>query len=255
MTQSVLSECAEGVRTITLNRPGSLNAMNPALVVAVRDAFAAANGDPETRAVIFTGAGRAFCAGDDLKEHRHPDSEAEARAFVEAIQSVTREIVLGAKPVVGAINGWAVGGGFEWAINCDFSIWAESAKAFFPEVQWGFFVTGGVTTLLPARVGLTKAKEMLILGERYSARQLADHGLAWRVVPDDRLMAEAEALASRIAALPARAVSDMKQVLTRAAFGSPDALDSALALETEATVRGFLDPETSERVKAFTEKD
>ena len=103
--------------------------------------------------VIFTGAGRAFCAGDDLKAHRHPETEAEARAWIEAIQQVTREIVLGRAPVIGAINGWAVGGGFEWAINCDFSIWARSARAFFPEVRWGWFVTGGVTSLLPARVG------------------------------------------------------------------------------------------------------
>jgi len=251
MSDIVLSELAEGVRTITLNRPDSLNAMNRLLIDAVADAFAEANADAATRAVIFTGAGRAFCAGDDLKEHRHPGSEAEARDLVDAIQRVTREIVLGGKVVVGAINGWAVGGGFEWAINCDLPIWAKSARGFFPEVSWGLFVTGGVTTLLPALVGLNRARELLLLGERYEADSLHAMGLAWRVVEDARLMDEARTVAGRIADLPPRAVTDMKEVLLRAAFGSPEALTRALDLETDATVRGFLDPETTRRIASF----
>src|SRR4029079_18221329 len=159
--ETVLSELnGEGVRTITLNRPERLNAMNQALVRDVAEAFTDANKDGATKAMIFTGAGRAFCAGDDRREHVHPNSETEAREFVEAIQDATRAIVFGEKPVVGAINGWAVGGGFEWAINCDFTIWAAGARAFFPEVSLNIFVTGGVTSLLPALVGLNRAREM-----------------------------------------------------------------------------------------------
>jgi enoyl-CoA hydratase/carnithine racemase len=252
MSDIVLSAKSDGVSTITLNRPDSLNAMNGALIRSVADAFAAANRDAGTRAIVFTGAGRAFCAGDDLVEHRHPETKAEARAVVEAIQRVTREIVFGRCVVVGAINGWAVGGGFEWAINCDFPIWAESARGFFPEVSWGLFVTGAVTALLPRLVGLAKAREMLILGERYGARELEAMGLAWRVVPDDRLRDEARTVAERIADLPATAVADMKRVLNRAAFGADDALRHAMALETEATVKGFLDPETTARIRTFS---
>ena len=121
---------AEGVRTIALNRPQAMNAMNRRLIEEISVAFDDANRDPGTRAIIFTGEGRAFCAGDDRHEHVHPETEEEARAVVDAIQRATVAIVMGAKPVVGAINGWAVGGGFEWAINCDFSIWAKSAKGF-----------------------------------------------------------------------------------------------------------------------------
>ena len=255
MSEPVLSTLAEGVRTITLNRPDRLNAMNMALIDAVADAFAAANADPETRAIIFTGAGRAFCAGDDLRDHRHPESEAEARAVVDAIQRATREIVFGDRIVVGAINGWAVGGGFEWATNCDFPIWAESAKGFLPEVSWGLFVTGGVTASLPHLVGLNKAREMLLLGERYSAKQLGEMGLAWRVVPDDRLLDEAHTVAAKIASLPARSVADMKKVLTRTAFGDAQAMTRAMELESEATVRAFLDPETTARIKGFAGRD
>ena len=167
---TVLSVPEEGgVRRIALNRPARLNAMNRALLDDVARAFDDANADPATRAIVFTGEGRAFCAGDDRHDHAHPEDEAEARALVEAIQRATRAISFGPKPVVGAINGWAVGGGFEWAINCDFPIWAEGAKGFFPEVSLNLFVTGAVTSLLPAMVGLLKARVMLLLGERYGA--------------------------------------------------------------------------------------
>jgi enoyl-CoA hydratase/carnithine racemase len=152
--QTVLSELDGGVRTITLNRPERLNAMNRQLIDDVAASFTDAHTDAATRAIIFTGAGRAFCAGDDRKAHVHPETEAAARDLVTAIQRATEAIIFGSKPVVGAINGWAVGGGFEWAINCDFPIWADSAKGFFPEVSLNLFVTGAVTSLLPAMVGL-----------------------------------------------------------------------------------------------------
>lgn len=244
---TVLSELDEhGVRTITLNRPESLNAMNRQLVADVAAAFEDANADDATRAIVFTGAGRAFCAGDDRKEHSHPADEAEARDLVDSIQRATEAIVFGDRPVVGAINGWAVGGGFEWAINCDFPIWAESARGFFPEVSLNIFVTGAVTSLLPALVGLNTAREMLFLGERYTAADLHRMGVAWRVVPDDRLLDEATAVARRLAALPALAVRQMKRTLNATAATD---LRAALALETEATVTGFLDPLTTRLVQ------
>lgn len=247
--ETVLSELDEsGVRTITLNRPERLNAMNRALIDDVAVAFDAAHGDLATKAIIFTGAGRAFCAGDDRREHVHPSGEAEARDLVVAIQRATEAIIFGPKPVVGAINGWAVGGGFEWAINCDFPIWAASAKAFFPEVSLNLFVTGAVTSLLPAMVGLLKAREMLLLGERYDASTLHELGVAWRVVPDEDLNAAAHDVASQLAQLPSLAAGAMRQVLNRTA--STD-LAEALRLETDATVAGFLDPETTRLLKDF----
>ncbi len=246
--ETIESTLEGGVRIIALNRPDSLNAMNPALIRDVALAFDDANRDAATRAIVFTGKGRAFCAGDDRNEHVHPESEAEARALVDAIQRATRSIVFGAKPVVGAINGWAVGGGFEWAINCDFPIWGESAKAFFPEVSLNLLVTGAVTSILPNIVGLMKAREMLMLGERYSAAELREIGVAWRVTPDDRLMEEAMAVAQKLASLPPLSLHAMKRVLNQA--GAVE-INRALDLETEATVAGFLDPETTRLLKDF----
>jgi len=239
---------ADGIRTIALNRPDRLNAMNRQLIDDVARAFDDANADAATRVILFTGTGRAFCAGDDRREHVHPENEGQARELVLAIQQATRSIVFGAKPVVGAINGRAVGGGFEWAINCDFPIWANSAKGFFPEVSLNLFVTGAVTSLLPALVGLNKAREMLFLGERYAAEDLLDLGVAWRVVEDEALMKEARAVAKRLSDLPQLSVRAMKRVLNLCASND---IEAALELETEATVAGFLDPETTERLKDF----
>ena len=239
---------ADGVRTITLNRPGSLNAMNRQLIDDVAAAFDDAHADEATRAIVFTGAGRAFCAGDDRREHVHPQNEAEARDLVDAIQRCTEAIMFGAKPVVGAINGWAVGGGFEWAINCDFPIWGESAKGFFPEVSLNLFVTGAVSSLLPALVGLNAAREMLFLSRRYTATELLALGVAWRVVADDALASEAAAVAAQLAALPTLSVQAMKRTLNATAATD---LRAALAAETEATVAGFLDPLTTQLLQDF----
>lgn len=156
--------------------------------------------------------------------------------------------MFGAKPVVGAINGWAVGGGFEWAINCDFPIWAETARGFFPEVSLNLFVTGAVSSLLPALVGLNTAREMLFLGHRYTAAELHRMGVAWRVVPDDQLQAEAAAVAAQLAGLPTLSVQAMKRTLNSTATTD---LRAALAAETAATVAGFLDPLTTQLLQDF----
>ena len=249
MAGTVLLDMKDGVATLTLNRPERLNALNDALLADLCAALDAALADEAVGALVLRGAGRAFCSGDDLKEIEHQTAgEAETRAFIEAIQDVTRRLVLGDKVVVGAIHGWAVGGGLEWAINCDLAVFAESTRCFFPEIRWGMFPTGGVTAILPRIVGLAKTRELLLLGETFGARDAHEMGLAWRVVPDDAVFETAQETAARIAALPRAAVRDLKRVLNRA--GSFD-IEGAMALETEATVRLFLDPETAERVKEF----
>ena len=123
-----------------------------------------------------------------------------------------------------------------------------TAKGFFPEVSLNLFVTGAVTSLLPALVGLNRAREMLYLGERYDAAALEKLGVAWRVVSDDRLMAEAVDVAARLCRLPPLSVRAMKRVLNLSAVSD---LEAAIGRETDATVAGFLDPETTKRLKDF----
>jgi enoyl-CoA hydratase/carnithine racemase len=250
MTGTVLTgDLGDGVRKIALNRPDRLNAIVPELLDELVEAVTAADRDPDIRAIVLTGEGRAFCSGDDLKDFEDQVSdEAGTSAYIERIQDVTRAIVLGDTPVIGAIRGWAVGGGLEWVINCDFAIAADGTCFFFPEISWGVFVTGGVTDILPRLVGLQRAREMILFGERFDAGQAKDWGMLRDVLPDDRVMPAAIELAKRIAALPPGPVRDLRRALAR-----PDGagLTRAMQAETEATVRGFLDPETAKRIAAF----
>jgi enoyl-CoA hydratase/carnithine racemase len=250
MTGTVLTEDTPGgVRIVRLNRPHRLNAIVPELLEDMIGALHAAGLDPDVRCIVLTGAGRAFCSGDDLKDFgAQARDEATARAYIERIQDVTRAILLGDTPVVGAVRGWAVGGGLEWMINCDFAIAAESTRFFFPEIALGVFVTGGVTDLLPRLVGLRRARELILLGERFDAAQAHAWGLLHKVVAGTDLIAEALALARRIAALPAGPVRDLRRILARRTGAG---LDAAMAAETDATVQGFLDPETARRISAF----
>ncbi len=249
MTDTVLSATHNKVRTLTLNRPQRLNALNAELLSDLRQELDAANTDPQIGAIVLRGVGRAFCAGDDLKDFQNQSkSRAEAEKFIETIQDVTRRIVLGEKVVVGAIHGWAVGGGLEWAINCDLAVFAENTKCFFPELKWGMFPTGGVTSLLPLMIGLVKTKELMLLGEQFSAPEALELGIAWKVVANDSVFEFAQDTAERIAALPRNAVKDLKRVLRQVAVSN---IEMAMNLETEATVRGFLDPETMDRVAKF----
>ena len=248
MAEEVLRETRDGVSTITLNRPERLNAINPALLDGLNAALAAAHADDAVRAVVLRGAGRAFCAGDDLKEFdAQAGSPAETRAYIETIQDVTRHLVYGAKPVVAAAHGWAVGGGLEWLVGSDLVVMGRGTRCFFPEISLGVMVTGAVTVLLPRLAGLQRARAAMLLGERFDAEAAREMGIAWRVVDDEAVGTEAHAVAEQIAALPARAAQSLKRVMAHA--GHLD-LEAVMQLETEATVQGFLDPETSERVAA-----
>lgn len=252
MSTTVISTVDNGVCTITLNRPQRLNAINSELLSDLKTALANGNSDPNVKVIILRGAGRAFCAGDDLKEFdQQVGEEAKTRAYIESIQAITREIVLGDKMIVGAIHGWAVGGGLEWVVNCDLAILAQGTRCFFPEISLGVFVTGAVTTLLPKLVGLQKAKELILFGERFDAHKALEMGIAWKVVPENKLFAEAEAVAKRIAAQPEDAVRNLKRVINRACHLDAE---GAMRLETDATVRGFLDPTTLQRVAQFTKR-
>jgi crotonobetaine/carnitine-CoA ligase len=239
------------VSIVTLNRPERLNAMSGALMTDLHQALTAAHADPDTRAIVFTGAGRAFCAGDDLKEFEHQSSSPAAVAdMCDQIQQITRDILFGPKLVIGAIHGYAVGGGFEWVLNCDLTVAADNLVAFFPEMALGHFVTGGVTHLLPQTVGHQKAMELFVLGERIDAATLLQLGLVNRVVPLDRMMDTALALANQVASRSSMATTLLKRVMTT---GLSNQLAGALELERQAAMVCFANPDTAERIAQKTQ--
>jgi 1,4-dihydroxy-2-naphthoyl-CoA synthase len=170
MTSAVISTDDGAISWIRLNRPERLNAMNGDLVNELSAALAAAEARTATRVIILHGEGRAFCSGDDLRDlDAQTISEAATQAWVESIQDITLQIMQSRKIVIAAVHGWCVGGALEWVVNCDFRLFADTTRWFFPEVGYGLFVTGGVTALLTKQVGPQVAKELMILGERHDA--------------------------------------------------------------------------------------
>ena len=239
------------VSIVTLNRPDRLNAMSGPLMAELHQALVAAHADPETRAIVFTGAGRAFCAGDDLKEFTHQAASPAAVAdMCDQIQQITRDLMFGPKLVIGAIHGYAVGGGFEWVLNCDMSVAADNLVAFFPEMSLGHFVTGGVTQLLPQTVGYQKAMELFVLGERIDAATLLQLGLVNRVVPLAEMMDTALALANQVAARSTLATGLLKRAMTT---GLSNQLAGALEQERQAAMACFANPDTAARIAQKTQ--
>ncbi len=239
------------VGIVTLDRPRRLNAIGTAMLSDLHQAMVAAQSDPATRVIVLTGAGRAFCAGDDLKEF---GQQAATRATVgemcDQVQQVTRDIMFGPKLVIGAAHGHAVGAGFEWLLNCDLSVAADNLVAFFPEMSLGHFVTGGVTHLLPQTVGHQKAMELFVLGERLDAHKLLQLGLVNRVVPLEAMLATAMGLARQVATRSTLATSRLKRLLTS---GLSPQLAGALEHERQAAMDCFADPDTARRIAEFSQ--
>jgi enoyl-CoA hydratase/carnithine racemase len=252
MTETVSVIRKDGIAEIVLSRPHRLNAINDDLLKNLTDALRSVNDDDEIGVIILRGDGKAFCAGDDLKEsHTKNLTEVEIHQYLEDIQEITRLMMQNQKVVIGAIHGWAAGGGFEWVLNCDFTIMADNTRCFFPEVGLGIFVTGGISCILPNLVGLPKAKELILLGEKIDAQTALELGIAMKVVPESELLDEAYSLARRLMAMPHAARGKAKMTLNKTAFLP---LDQAMAIETTITTEGFMDPETAVRAAAALAK-
>ena len=203
----VLYEKGDGFARITLNRPTVLNAMNKNVQRLLHDALERAEDDDDVKAVILTGAGRAFTAGGDLYSHLYPDDDP-APSGMDNQMKIWSLL----KPVIAAVRGHAVGQGFEFAGVCDFTIAAEDAR--FGEIQ---IRHGGSPPVLitPYMLGLKSAKEVLLLGEQIGAQDALRMGIVNKVVPVEQLQEEAEAWAKKLAALPPAAVRRNKFLVNR----------------------------------------
>ncbi len=245
-------QTSDGICHVRLNRPQRLNAINGELLDDLHQALREAQSSPTTRVIVLSGAGRAFCAGDDLKEFEaQTRSPAAMRHHIERIQQITRDLMFGDKPVVGAVHGFAVGGGFEWVLNCDLVVAGEQLECFFPEMDWGQFVTGGVTHLLPQVVGHQRAMRLWLLGERQSAHDLLHLGIANWVVPADQVLGTAMEVAHQVAQKSAFSVGRLKRLVTTQLQSQ---LAAALELEQDATVSAFGTDEAASRVRKFAQR-
>ncbi len=210
---------------LTLNRPDRLNAVSRSLYEGLSSAVLAAEGDAAVRAVLLTGAGHAFCAGADLKAYaEEPPSDHERRAYVRAAQRANLVLQRCSRPVIAAVNGAAVGAGLELALSCDFIVVALDAKLRLPEIALATFFGGGITYTLPRRVGLGRAKELLLLGDLFSGAAAAEMGLANAAVPADQVAGAARELAARAADQAPISMRLAKRLLSRAPEMSTNAV-------------------------------
>lgn len=199
MTKKTVLYSRDGnVGIITLNRPERLNAINGGLLRDFIEQLKTAREDKEVISVILTGAGRAFCAGEDLKESSAGKSFETWIEETDGLQEVQRMIMSLGKPLIAAVQGYALGGGCEFAMSCDIRIATEDAKFGFPETEVGLTVTTAGTKLLTQIVGLGKAKELVFTGEFVDAHEALRIGLANKVVPAEMLIDEALGMANKI---------------------------------------------------------
>ncbi|MCU1614473.1 MAG: hypothetical protein JWO98_2013 [Frankiales bacterium] len=236
----------DGVHLITLNRPGSLNALNVPLLHALVDGLRAVHGQGP---VVIRGAGRAFCVGEDLKETLAPRTGGaeELRVAFELLQDVTRLMVDNPSPIIAAVRGYAVGGGAEIALAADLVVLEEGTRLRFPEVPIGHAHTGGISSRLPLMIGLLKAKELLLTGRWVSADEAVDLRLANEVVGDAE--ACARALAVQFAAQPGRSMAAAKRAVETASSAQ---LESTLRLEVESALYCFASAEATATFSQFT---
>jgi 2-(1,2-epoxy-1,2-dihydrophenyl)acetyl-CoA isomerase len=244
-------EVSESIATITLDRPDALNAMTVAMKDELQKALRSIGRDRSVRAVVLTGAGRAFCAGQDLKERLQPDASPLAVELRERYNPIIRAMQSLDQPIVGAINGVAAGAGASLAFACDIRIAAEGASFVLAFGRIGLVPDSGATWFLPRLVGPAKAAELALLGDSLSAAEADRLGLVASVVPGDALPTAARAVAVRLAALAPQALALTKRALQRSW-----SVDLEAALEDEAFRQGVAGAtaDHAEGLAAFLEK-
>ncbi|NGO81384.1 enoyl-CoA hydratase [Streptomyces sp. YC504] len=259
MADTVLYEVGDGLATITLNRPEAMNAMNTEAKVALRDAVQAAAADPSVRAVLLTATGRAFCVGQDLKEHigsltadRESGSGQTMSTVREHYNPIVRALTEMPKPVVAGVNGVAAGAGFGFALAADYRIVAETASFNTSFAGVALTADSGVSWTLPKLIGPGRAADLLLFPRTVKAQEAYELGIANRLVPAESLAAEAEAVARTLASGPTVAYSALKESL---AFGASHSLAETLEKEDELQTRAGASEDHAIAVRAFIAKE
>ena len=248
----VLVDLREGYRVVTLNRPQRLNAFNEALHVALAAALAEAEADASCRALLLTGAGRGFCAGQDLTDRiAAGETPALGGALEQFYNPLVRKLRALPFPVVAAVNGVAAGAGANVALACDIVLAARSASFLQPFARLGIVPDGGGTWLLPRLVGQARARGLALLAEPLSAEKAEEWGLIWKVVDGASLMSEAEKLCVHFSTAPTFGLGLIKRALDAA---EDNDLSAQLDLERNLQRQAGSHPNYREGVQAFLQK-
>jgi 2-(1,2-epoxy-1,2-dihydrophenyl)acetyl-CoA isomerase len=251
---SLLVDDRDGVRTFTLNRPEAFNSLTAELKESFRDALVAAAREPTVRVVVLTGAGKAFCAGQDLKEHvaaLQSNDPAPFHTIAEHYNPIVRAITTMPKPVIAAVNGMAAGAGASFAYACDLRVAARSAKFLMAFATIGLTADSGASWTLPRLIGHGRAMELMLLAKPVTADHALQIGMVTEVVDDGAALSTAQELAARMATGPTTGYAKIKAALLTAASA-----DLEQALAAEETAQSILGATTDHReaVDAFVAK-
>ncbi|MGD9861890.1 MAG: enoyl-CoA hydratase/isomerase family protein [Pseudodonghicola sp.] len=250
-TDPILLETDGAIATLTINRPETLNALDTATIHAMHGALDRIAADPAIRVVIFTGAGRAFIAGGDIADLNSRQGLPHYQEFAEDIHNLFRRIETFDKPTIGAVNGFALGGGTELLLALDIRILSDKSKLGLPEITLGLFPGAGGTQRIIRQLPLCRAKEIMYTGDMLTPDEAVSVGLANRVVPHDELMASARETAAKIAHKSPLVLKLLKRTLTD---GADMPLSAALRHE-QAMIGLVLDSaDAHEGCSAFLEK-
>jgi enoyl-CoA hydratase len=249
--ECILYEKNGGIATITLNRPKVLNAMNKQLWLDMQAAVDDARNDTGIKTLIITGEGRAFSTGADLKESRDRSPE-DYRDYLEELQKASRKIIGFEKPTIAAINGYALGSGYELALACDIRIAAEDAQIGSPEARVTSSVTGGAMRLIQDLIGPGKARELLFTARNIDGREAERIGLVNLVVPGENLMTAAREMAMEIAQNSSFSIKMIKKGLLMA---NEVSLEALMDYETEACLACVFTKERQDALTRFAERE
>ncbi|MCF8276697.1 MAG: 2-(1,2-epoxy-1,2-dihydrophenyl)acetyl-CoA isomerase PaaG [Flavobacteriales bacterium] len=241
----------DGVAVITLNRPDKLNSFNQLMAYDVQSALDHCMENPEVRCVLITGAGRGFCAGQDLEEAIEPNAASIEEHVESKYNPMVRKIRAIKKPVIAAVNGVAAGAGANLAYCCDIIVAAESAKFIQSFINIGLIPDTGGTYFLPRMVGMHKAAELMMLGEKMTAQEGKDLGIVYRVYPDAEFMESAMELAKRMAKMPTKGLGLIKKAINMSLNHD---LDQQLEVERDLQGRAGRTYDNAEGINAFLEK-
>ena len=244
----LLERPAEAVALLRISRPEARNALNLEVRRLLARHLTELGDDAATRAIVLTGNEKSFAAGADIKEMADAGT---IEMLQRGVHGLWRTIAACPKPVIAAVNGFALGGGCELAMTCDIIIAGESAKFGQPEVRIGIIPGGGATQRLTRAVGKYKAMRYILGGDAFGAREACDMGLVSEVVPDAEVEARAIALARQIAELPPLAIQLAKEAVLA---GMEAPLSAALALEAKSAQMLFSSQDQKEGMRAFIEK-
>lgn len=249
--ETIIVEKKEGVGIIKFNRPEVYNSFNRTMALETQQTLDTMEEDPEVRAIILTGEGKAFCAGQDLAEVTAEDGPSLTKILEEHLNPIALKLHTIEKPIVGAINGVAAGAGANFALGCDICVAKESASFIQAFSKIGLIPDSGGTWLLPRLIGIQRATALMMLGDKVSAKEAADMGMIYKAIPDEKFEKESMDLAVRLAKMPTKALGLIKRALV---YSLSNDIEHQLDIEDQLQAEAGMTEDFQEGVKAFMEK-